>query len=175
MATGTDTDTRERRRRLVKGFSEGVEQLGTLPEGDDAEALGQAAALTIARPHVWEGQLGPLLASAQLRSLLGGISREALAQRVKRGTLLALRDQRGKVRYPLFQLDESAATPYPQVPALIKLFRDRGLSSWELATFMTTPQPELSDRSPVDWMRSSGNEQLLLAVARESAATLASQ
>lgn len=165
-------DTRERKQRLVKGFTEGLEQLGELPGGDDPEALGQAAALTIARPHVWEGQLGPLLASAQLRSLLGGISREALAQRVKRGTLIALRDRRGKVRYPLFQLDESGAVP-SEVPTLVKLFRDRGLSTWELTTFMTTPQRELDDRSPIDWIRSTGDDQLLLAVARESAAALA--
>lgn len=158
--------------RIVKGFSEGLELLGELPEAEDPEALGRAAALGIARPGLWEEQLGPLLTSAGVRELLGGVSREALAQRVKRGTVLALRDERGRVRYPLLQLDERSRTPYRELAPLIRLFRDRGLSGWELMAFLTTRQRELRGDPPLEWLREGRDPELVLALAGEAADVL---
>lgn len=166
-------DREGRKSRLVKGFAEGLELLGELPGDDDPESLGRAAALTLPRPWVWEERFGPLLTSAEIRNLLGGISREALAQRVKRGTLFGLRDERSRVRYPLMQLDEEARTPLKGLPALIKLFRGLDLSGWELASFLTAVQPELDGQPPTAWLAEGREPELVFAVASEAAETLA--
>lgn len=176
--------TEERQKDLiVKGFIEALERMiadvrehgdaGWLgSDGMDPEAIGQAAALAIPRPTIWSEQLGPLLTSSEIRDLLGRISREALAQRVSRGTFLALRDARGKVRYPLFQIDESTRAPYPEIRDLIHIFRDRELSSWELASYMTTPQPPLEGLSPAAWMAERRPAEPLLGAGAEAAAAL---
>lgn len=168
----TKVETEAQKEQILRGFAEGLEVLGDLPELEDPESLGRAAALTLARPGLWEEQLGPLLTGAQARGLLGGISREALSQRVRRGTLLALRDERGRVRYPLVQFDEEEGAVRGEIPTLVRAFRERELSGWELAAFLTTAQPELGNDSPAGWMRAGGEPELLLAVAREAAERL---
>jgi hypothetical protein len=60
----------------------------------------------------WERALGELLTSAESRVLLGGVSREALRKRVVSGSVIALRDDAGLVRYPGWQFDVAGGAPF---------------------------------------------------------------
>jgi hypothetical protein len=117
----------------------------------------------------WERALGELLTSAEARALLGGVSREALRKRVVSGSVTALRDDAGLVRYPRWQFDSASGVPFGAVKMLNQVFGDAGLDSWTLAAFATTPQPELDNRAPVDSFADADIEPLLLSAHRTAA------
>lgn len=114
----------------------------------------------------WERALGELMTSAEARVLLGGISREALRKRVVSGSVIALRDDAGLVRYPRWQFDAAGGAPFGAIKNLNEIFDDAGLDSWTLASFATTPQPELENRAPVDAFADADIEPLLRSAHR---------
>lgn len=153
--------------RTVEEFRRTLTEIGGQPKSvDDAEALGRRAAMVVLAGRAWERALGELLTSAEARVLLGGISREALRKRVVSGSVIALRDDAGLVRYPRWQFDAAGGAPFGVVKELNEVFGDAGLDSWTLAAFATAPQPELGDRAPIDAFADADNEPVLLAAHR---------
>jgi len=153
--------------RTVEEFRRTLTEIGGQPSSpDDAEVLGRRAAMVVLAGDAWERALGELLTSAEARVLLGGISREALRKRVLSGSVLALRDDAGLIRYPRWQFDAASGAPFGAVKKLNKVFGDAGLDSWTLAAFSTAPQPELGDRAPVDAFADEDPEPLMLSARR---------
>lgn len=153
--------------RTVEEFRRTLTEIGGQPNSaDDAEVLGRRAAMVVLAGGAWERALGELLTSAQARVLLGGISREALRKRVVSGSVIALRDDAGLVRYPRWQFDAASGTPFGVVKKLNKIFGDAGLDAWTLAAFAMAPQPELGDQAPVDAFADEDPEPLLTAARR---------
>jgi hypothetical protein len=153
--------------RTVESFRRTLAEIGGQPSSpDDAEALGRRAAMVVLAGGAWERALGELLTSAEARALLGGISREALRKRVASGSVIALRDDAGLVRYPRWQFDASGGTPFRAVKELSAIFDAAGLDPWTLAAFATTPQPELDDRTPIAAFADADTEPLLLSAHR---------
>ncbi len=99
-----------------------MNELGLDETSESAEDLGRRAALAVAAETVWEDTLGPLPTSAEARLLLGGISREALSKKVKVGTVLRLKDERGLIRYPAWQFDPIAQAAHPAIKKLISMY-----------------------------------------------------
>jgi hypothetical protein len=91
------------------GFSGDEAELG------DAAEFGRRGALLAVSDVVWRRRLGPLLDSRQVRALLGGTTRQAVSDLAKRGRLLALPDERGRLRFPAFQFSR-AGRPLPAWP-----------------------------------------------------------
>ncbi len=159
--------------RTVEEFRRTLAEIGGQPSSaGDAEALGRRAAMVVLAGDAWERALGELLTSAEARVLLGGISREALRKRVLTGSVVALRDEADLVRYPRWQFDAASGTPFGAVKKLNEIFGEAGLDPWTLASFATTPQPELDDRAPIEAFADADIEPLLLA-ARRTVADLA--
>lgn len=153
--------------RTVEEFRRTLTELGGQPSSaDDAEVLGRRAAMVVLAGEAWERALGELLTSAEARVLLGGVSREALRKRVASGSMIALRDDAGLVRYPRWQFDATSGAPFGAIKNLNEIFGDAGLDPWTLASFATTPQPELGDRAPVDSFADADVEPLLLSAHR---------
>ena len=153
--------------RTVEEFRRTLTEIGGQPSSaDDAEVLGRRAAMVVLAGGAWERALGELLTSAEARALLGGISREALRKRVVSGSVIALRDGAGLIRYPRWQFDADSGAPFGAVKRLNEVFSDAGLDAWTLAAFATAPQPELDDRTPVDAFGDADLEPLLLAAHR---------
>lgn len=153
--------------RTVEEFRRTLTEIGGQPSSaNDAEVLGRRAAMVVLAGGAWERALGELLTSAEARVLLGGVSREALRKRVVSGSVIALRDDAGLVRYPRWQFDAPSGTPFSAIKKLNEIFDDAGLDAWTLASFATTPQPELGDRTPVDAFADADIEPLLLSAHR---------
>ncbi len=156
--------------RTVEEFRRTLTQIGGQPNSaDDAEVLGRRAAMVVLAGGAWERALGELLTSAEARVLLRGISREALRKRVASGSVIALRDDAGLVRYPRWQFDAVSGAPFRVVKKLNEVFGDAELDSWALAAFATTPQPELDDRTPIDAFADEDPEPLLRSARRAAA------
>lgn len=162
-----------------KGFREQLgafwhrhEELGQLP-AEEAERLGSEAARTAVAPVLWRLALGDLWETRQVVDLLG-VSRQAIHQRVRNGSMLGLRS-RGKTLFPVWQFDFDHHDVRPIVPALLAAFRAASeVEPWVVASWATTPQPELHGQTPADLLaKQAPSEFELLAAARHSAARLA--
>jgi hypothetical protein len=153
--------------RTVEEFRRTLTEIGGQPNSpDDAEVLGRRAAMVVLAGGAWERALGELLTSAEARILLGGISREALRKRVLSGSVLALRDDAGLIRYPRWQFDAGNSTPFRAIKELNEIFGEAGLDAWTLASFATAPQPELGNQAPVDAFADADIGPLLLSAHR---------
>src|ERR1044072_5191320 len=153
--------------RTVEELRRTLTEIGGQPSSaDDAEVLGRRAAMVVLAGGAWERALGDLLASAGARVLLGGISREALRKRVVSGSVIALRDDAGLIRYPRWQFDAASGGPFWGGKELNEIFGDAALDSWTLAAFATAPQQELDDRPRVDAFGDTALEPLLLSAHR---------
>jgi hypothetical protein len=137
----------------------------------DPGALGRRAALLAVAGRLWTDQLGPFYDTNGVRSLLGDVTRQAVADRTRRGVLLALRTGAGQVVYPAFQFG-----PHGQVIAglaqVLSLFYLDDTSSWTVASWLVTPDPDLAARSPVDALR-DGDLDAVLAAAHDVVAGFA--
>jgi hypothetical protein len=110
---------------------------------------------TVPRRSAWNA-LGPFYSTTGIAKVLGGVSRQAIEERRRRRTLIALRTAEGTWVYPAFQLDDRNRPMAPVVEAHRRLVAG-GVDDWTSAAALLGPQPELGDRSIVDHVRSGGD------------------
>lgn len=134
----------------------------------DAE-LGERAALLAVAGHLWRRRLGPLLTTGDLQKL-GGRSRQAVHDLVRRGRLLALPSATGNL-FPSFQLDP-AGRPRPVVAEVLDAFSGAVESPYTVAAWFRTPQALLDDREPAEWLAAGEDPARVVQAARRSAALL---
>ena len=141
--------------------------------GVDPEALGTPAEVarrmvaTIPQPSPWAKVLGPVYTTRGVRALLGGITRQAVDDRVNRGTLFALTTADRHRVFPAFQFDEKsgALDGLPEVITRLRPLADE----WMIASFLTQPAAELDGRSPVVWLREGRDADRLDSFTRATA------
>ncbi|MEO3935192.1 hypothetical protein V3N99_00390 [Dermatophilaceae bacterium Soc4.6] len=113
--------------------------------------LGELAARMVAvlpSVHPYDTAIGPFYDTGGLSQWLG-VSRQALADRVRRGTLLACRTQDGHLLYPLFQFARSGEVRVGIVDVVGTMTR-AGVDGWVTGTWLTTPSPVFDGDSAVD-------------------------
>ncbi len=128
------------------------------------------AAMIAAANQLWENELGPVLSSAQVRELLGGVSRQGVDERLKSRRLIGLRDSGGRWRFPAFQFEDGQP-----LSALVDAFWTLAkgtMSDWTAASWCVEPDDALEGRSPLQWARSGEDLERLKLVARQDAARL---
>ena len=113
-------------------------------EKDAPQIAGTIAELLATLPRVtgsWAASVGPVYRTEQVRALLGGVSRQALADRARRRTMLALRTSDGHTVYPAWQF--SGRTVLPGCPEVLQCFAPDGhgelVDPWTLASWLRTP------------------------------------
>ncbi len=91
------------------------------------------------RRSPWAKVIGPVYSTAQVTMLLRG-SRQAVNDRVRRRTLLALRTADEHLVYPTFQFEGAKV-----LPGLADVLQAVGdvVDPWTLASWLVAPQPEL--------------------------------
>jgi hypothetical protein len=128
------------------------------------------AALLAASATAWENELGPLLTSAQVRTVLNGVSRQWISELVRDHRLIGLGERSGRTVFPAFQFD--AGQPLTE---LVEAFWTVAAhaSPWTAASWCVAGDDALDDRSPVAWAREGRSRDVLLRVAAQDAARLA--
>lgn len=121
-------------------------------------------------PSRWDELLGPFYGTEQVAKLLGGVTRQAVAERRKRRTFLALTTADGVLVYPAFQFERDRVLP--GLAKVLQCFGD-GAEEWTLAGWLVSPSRSLGGRSPVEWLRDGREQDPLLALAREAAGRFA--
>jgi hypothetical protein len=151
--------------RRVDALRRNGHKAADLGHPDDLAARMLAA---VPEPSPWT-ELGPFYGTSGLARALGGVSRQAVEERRRRRTVLALRTADGVWAYPAFQLDDRNRV-VRGLAAVLGRFRPRTPDDeWMVASFVAAPQPGLGNRSIVDHLRSGGDLADVLALADERA------
>lgn len=119
--------------------------LRSLGDPDDLAARMVAALPSV---HPFDVALGPFYDTAGLIQWLG-VTRQALADRVHRGTLLACRTSDGHLVYPLLQFGRGGQVRCGIVDVVGILGR-AGADGWAIGAWLTTPTPAFDGDSAVD-------------------------
>ncbi|MDZ7790860.1 MAG: hypothetical protein U5L08_10290 [Xanthomonadales bacterium] len=115
--------------------------------------------------RAWAEQLGPAYRQGDVARLLDK-SRQAVS--ADRGLLrLALRD--GDIAYPVFQFD--GRRQLPGIREVVRVFEPAVATTWTTASWLTSPAPELDDRTPLALLR-AGELEPVISLARQTASTL---
>lgn len=135
---------------------------GGLPE-ETPETLGERAVLASAAATVWTEHAGPFVDTRGVMSLLGGVTKQAVSQRVKGGRLLALRTGSGRTVYPLWQFQGGDVLDgLPEVLGTAGFDPDRTTTGWTLASWLVTEDPDLGG-SPRELLEAGRVEPVLRA------------
>jgi hypothetical protein len=132
---------------------------------NDARRAGMLAAAA----QAWEHELGPLLSSAQVRELLGDVSRQRVDELLRDRRLIGLRDSSGRRRFPIFQFRDDGR-PLTELVAAFWTVASAAASDWSAASWCVAPDDALDRRSPVQWAREARDPDRLATVAAQDAA-----
>lgn len=116
----------------------------------------------------WNEILGPSYSTTQVAKICGGISRQALADRRERRTILGLKTTDGIVVYPTFQFDEKNRV-LRGLPEVLQCFRGVDVDDWTLAGWLVSPLRALGSRSVVEWLRLGKELGPALVLAQDAA------
>jgi hypothetical protein len=107
----------------------------------------------------------------QAQQFLGVGSRQPVHDLIQRHRLLALSTEDHRTLIPVFQFSEGGR-PYEAVPPILRTFADAEATGWTVASWFTTPSPDLEGETPIAWIRASRDLETVLDAARAAAAPL---
>ena len=122
----------------------------SLADLGDVEEFAERMVAALPTRHAYDETLGPFYDTGGLVSWLG-ISRQAVADRVRRGTLLACRTADGHLLYPSLQFGRDGQVR-PGVFEVVGELTRRGVDGWTVALWLTTPSPAFEGHSAVDYL-----------------------
>src|SRR5690349_926464 len=137
------------RRRVVARQAE-LRAEGRDLEVADVEELADRMMAALPSVHVLDRPLGPFYDTTGLVAWLG-ISRQALFDRVRRGTVLACRTADGHLVYPSLQFGRNGAVR-PGVQDAVGAFVRKGADGWSIGAWLTTPSAVFDGHSAVDYL-----------------------
>lgn len=155
--------------RAARAFDQTLNELGIDEEQLDAEDFGRRAALLAASNLLWAQHFGPTYSTRLVRELFKS-SKQAVNDRVRRGTLLALKTEGGDVVYPAFQFGPDGQ-PLAGIAEVIGALRDAVETPYTIAAWLVSPEAELEGSTPIEQLR-LGRSDVVAQVARHYAARL---
>ncbi len=158
-------------RDAVRSFEDALtETIGRVNGVGDPAVAGRRAAATALAQALWADQLGPVYDTAGVAALLGGVSKQAVSDRVNRHRLLALRTGSGRLAYPVFQFNGHDVVP--GLGAVLGLLEADAVGAWTVASWLASPDAALGGRTPVEALH-DGDLDDVLAAAHDVVAELA--
>lgn len=148
----------------------GVDELDVEP--DTLAAVGRRAALLVAADWLWRRHLGASFDTREVQALLGGSTRQAVSDLVRRGRLLILPRSNGQLGYPAFQFDQTGR-PFAVIAEVQRLFDEVRLDPYTRASWFVTAKEFLADQSPAEWLHAGNTPDQVVEAARRSTARLA--
>ncbi len=146
-----------------------TELLGERRPHLDAAEAGRRAALKAVAGGMWTDAVGPFYDTVGVMTLLGGVSKQAVNDRVRRHRLLALRTGSGRLVYPVAQFDGERVVD--GLSDVLDVLVPDDTEAWMVASWLTTPDPELAGHTPLEALR-SGERTEVVRAARELSSAL---
>src|SRR5262249_17698239 len=138
----------------AKTFGQALEELGVTGREREvnAAALGRRAALLAASDVVWHKHLGPMYSSKQVREVMGRGTRQSVSELAKRGRLLALPEEDGRLAFPAFQFGRTGER-LPGLERILEIFDGAVETPYTVASWFVTPEPRLQGKTPAPRQR----------------------
>jgi hypothetical protein len=102
----------------------------------------------------WEANIGLLLTKEQVSDYYGDITDKMIE--LPTGVDVTL--------YPEFQFD--CGHLLNGLVEVYNQFDTNVIGPWSLASYLNTPQPELKEKTPIEWLKSNGDLEYLLQIVR---------
>ncbi|QDP96485.1 hypothetical protein FOE78_11735 [Microlunatus elymi] len=115
-----------------------------------------------AAPSELGEEVGPFYDTSGVTKLLH-VTKQAVGDRIRNGTILALTTSDRKTVFPVFQFDGGKVSPRlgPAIRAL------SGLPRWSVALWFVTSSDDLGERTPLEWSNAGFSvDELTLAAQR---------
>ena len=160
--------TQHVREGLEERLSAYADQGRPLEKIGNPQELARRMLAVVPVPSRWDDLLGPFYSTRQITDLLGGVSRQAVADRRERRTLLGLKTSDGVVVFPTFQFNDRREV-LAGLPEVLQCFRGADVDDWTLAGWLVSPLPALQGQSVIQWLRSGRDLQPVLVLARDAA------
>lgn len=138
----------------------------------DPADLAELMVSAVPAPSPWDDAIGPFYTSPQVARLLGGISRQALADRRRRRSLLALRTDDDRWVYPVAQFRPDGRV-IDGLGETIRAFKPADVDEWTVAGWLFAPSRALGELSPIGWLRDRRSIERVVELARGAAARFA--
>jgi hypothetical protein len=142
---------------------------------EEAFELGKEAGRAVLGPVLWRHMLGEDRFDTSAAARLLQVTRQALHKRTQAGKLLAV-PGRGTTWYPAWQFDVDNRRVRSSVQAALAAWVDvlgPGFDRETVLAWANSPQPELADRTPAEWIEEGAEERPLVESARRTARRLA--
>ncbi|MCP3958725.1 MAG: hypothetical protein GY719_12800 [bacterium] len=144
----------------------------SLAELGSPREVAERMVATLPSPSPWDELLGSFYGPGQVARVLGNVSRQAIADRRRRCTLLGLKTADGHWVYPVFQFDDDHRV-LAGLPALLRILTASGIDDWSLAGWLTSPLRSLEGLTAIDWLRDGHDPETLAQVTRDAASRFA--
>lgn len=108
--------------------------------------------------------VGPFYDTPRVQALLD-VSKQAVSDRRKHGSVMAMRTGDGLWVYPVFQFEGRRIKP--ALTGVLRVFR--GYDGWTACVWLTTTNDELGGRSPLTWLTQGLDEDVVLRLAAHAA------
>jgi len=160
-------------RRALAGLAESYAEKGrSLEDLGTAQEIAKRMLASVPAPSDWDELLGPCFSTSGVAQLLGNISRQAIAERRDRRTLLGLRTADGSFVYPVFQFDAHNEV-LPGLAEVLQRFDRENVDEWTVAGWLVASQHSLEGDSVVDTLASGRAREKVVELARAQAARYA--
>ena len=129
------------------------------------EEIARRMAAMVPVPSPVNAQFGPFYRTDQVARLLG-ITRQGVADRVRKRSLVGMQTKEGTWVYPTFQFVDRAV-----IPGLVDVLRcfDRAVvDGWAVAAWLTSPSAAFGGRTPLDRIRAGDGAGGVAAAARDA-------
>lgn len=157
-------------RRALAGLAESYAEKGrSLEDLGTPEEIAKRMLATVPAPSDWDELLGPFYSTSKVAQLLGNISRQAIADRRERRTLLGLRTADGSYVYPAFQFDAHNEV-LPGLAEVLQCFDPKDVEEWTVAGWLVALQRSLSGRSVIEALAAGSEKEKVVALAQAQAA-----
>lgn len=163
------------RERVLDGVGRRLDQMVASHEvtdfsGEAERATVNAMADAVLKANRINDRLGAFYTTDRVRKVLGGISRQAVSERVKNDGLLRVTTADGVVLFPAFQFAHGALAP--GLRKLLNLLLGTGVDGWTVAYWLTARQAQLGEATALDVLASADTDRIaeLHKLAAEDAA-----
>lgn len=151
------------RERVLDGVGHRLDQMLASNEvtdfsGEAGRATVNAMADAVLTANRINDRLGAFYTTDRVRKVLGGISRQAVSERVKNDRLLRVTTADGVVLFPAFQFANGAVVPGLQ--KLLKVLLGTVVDGWTVAYWLTARLAQLGETTALDVLASGDTDRI---------------
>ncbi len=157
------TTQQEYRTQLLSAVERQLETFDLNTSVDIDVIASQMSQLARGSVHPLDEELGPFYDVAMVTKFTGW-SRQNIANRISRGSLLGMSTASNSLVLPTFGFSGRSVASW--VPPVVSEFRRAGVDGWTVGLWLTAPHEGLDEETPLGWLQDGGDLALVQDLVR---------